>query len=160
MPNGSIPSRRIGTARHSEHIMKILLAVDGSPISLRAARLTAKLAAEFSESPTVILFNADPPLMQAVAIKLGLQAVTRYHAENGASAIKAARRALKRAHLSFTEKLVVADPAPAIITSAKSERCDLIVMGSKGHGALQTLFLGSVTSKVIAQCDTPVVVAR
>ena len=140
--------------------MRILLAVDGSPISLRAARITAKLAAEFSESPSVILFNADPPLMQAVAIKLGIQAVTRYHAENGAYAIKAARGVLRRAHLSFVEKLTVGEPAPSIIKAAKSERCDLIVMGSKGHGALQTLFLGSVTSKVIAQCEIPVIVAR
>src|SRR5688572_30994231 len=113
--------------------MKILLAVDGSPISLRAAKFVAKLAKQLAEPPDVILFNADPPLMQAVAIKLGLQAAARYHAENGAYAVKAARAALKRAHVAFTEKLVVSDPAPSIVKTAKAERCDLVVMGSHGH---------------------------
>ena len=73
--------------------MKILLAVDGSPISLRAAKFVAKLAKEMAEPPDVILFSADPPLMQAVAIKLGMQAVARYHAENRAFAISGARSA-------------------------------------------------------------------
>lgn len=140
--------------------MKILLAVDGSPISLRAASFVAKLATQMAEPPAVILFNADPPLMQAVAIKLGLQAATRYHAENGAYAVKKARAALKRAHVAFTEKLMVGEPAPGILKTAKTERCDLIVMGSHGHTALKSLFVGSVTAKVIAQTDIPVVVAR
>src|SRR5688572_9901203 len=140
--------------------MKILLAVDGSAISLRAAKFVAKLSKQLAEPPTVILFNADPPLMQAVAIKLGLQAVTKYHADNGAYALKGARAALKRARSAFTEKLVIGEPAPSIIKSAKTERCDLIVMGSHGHTALNTLFVGSVTAKVIAQGDIPVVVAR
>lgn len=140
--------------------MKILLAVDGSPISLRAAKFVAKLAKAMAEPPQVILFNADPPLMQAVAIKLGLQAAARYHAENGAYATKAARAALKRAHVAFTEQLVVSEPAASIVKAAQTGRCDLIVMGSHGHTALQTLFVGSVTAKVIAQGDIPVVVAR
>ena len=140
--------------------MKIMLAVDGSPISLRAVKFVAKLAKAMAEPPDVILFNADPPLMQAVAIKLGLQAAANYHAENGIHAIKAARAALKRAHVAFTEKLVVGEPAGSIVKASKAERCDLIVMGSHGHSAVQTLFVGSVTAKVIARGDVPVVVAR
>lgn len=77
--------------------MKILLAVDGSPISSRAVKFVTKLAKEMAEPPDVILFNADPPLMQAVAIKLGMQAVARYHAENRVLSRSAARAALKRA---------------------------------------------------------------
>jgi nucleotide-binding universal stress UspA family protein len=140
--------------------MKILLAVDGSQISLRAAKFVAKLAKQLAEPPDVILFNADPPLMQAVAIKLGLQAATKYHADNGVYAIKGARAVLKRAHVGFNEKLVVSEAAPGIIKVATTGRCDLIVMGSHGHGALKNLFVGSVTAKVIAQSNIPVVVAR
>ena len=140
--------------------MKILVAVDGSPISVRAAKVAAKIASGLAEPPELILFNADPPLLNAVAIKIGPEALKRYHAENGVYAIKAARAALGRAHVGFTEKLVVAEPAAAIIKTAKAERCDMIIMGSHGHTALKTLFLGSVTAKVIAQCDIPVLVAR
>ena len=54
----------------------------------------------------------------------------------------------------------MSEPAANIVNTSKAERCDLIVMGSHGHTALQTLFVGSVTAKVIAQGDVPLVVAR
>lgn len=140
--------------------MKILLAVDGSPISTRAAKHAIKLVRLLAEPAELVLFHADPPLLQAVAVKLGLQAVQRYHAENGKFATRAARAALTRAQVAYTEALVVAEPAEAIIQQAKKHRFDLIVMGSRGRGALQGLLLGSVVGKVIANCDTPVTVVR
>ena len=99
-------------------------------------------------------------MMQAVAVKIGLEATKRIHAENGRHAIRAARTALKRARVGFCERLAVGEPADAIIKAAKAERCDLIVMGTHGQGALQRLLLGSVASKVIAQTDIPVTVVR
>ena len=140
--------------------MKILLAVDGSPMSTRAAKHAARVAAQLATPAQLVLFNADPPMMQAVAVKIGLEATRRIHAENGQHAIRAARTALKRAHVQFSERLAVGDPAGAIIKAAKAERCDLIVMGTHGQGALQRLLLGSVASKVIAQTDIPVTVVR
>jgi nucleotide-binding universal stress UspA family protein len=140
--------------------MKILLAVDGSPISTRAVRHAIKLAKQLTEPAELVLFHADPPLLQAVAVKLGVDAVHRYHAENGRHATKAARAALTRAHVPFTELLVVGEPAEAIVRRAAKGRVDLIVMGTHGHGALQGLLLGSVAAKVIAHGNTPVTVVR
>ena len=140
--------------------MKILLAVDGSPISTRAAKYAVALVRQLAEPAELMLFHADPPLLQAVAVKLGLEAVQRYHAENSKFAIKAARAALTRAQVPFIEMLVVAEPAEAVVRQAKKGHFDLIVMGSHGRSALQGLLLGSVAGKVIAHCDTPVTIVR
>lgn len=140
--------------------MEILLAVDGSPISTRAVKHAIALVRAMSAPPELTLFNADVPLLQAAAIKIGADAVKRYHLENGQYATRAARTALTRAKVPFTEKLVVAEPAQAIIAEARKGRHDLIVMGSHGRGALKGLLLGSVAAKVIANCDTPVTVVR
>ena len=140
--------------------MKILLAVDGSPISTRAVKHVIALARQLSAPPKLVLFHADPPLLQAAAVKLGADAVKRYHQENGEFAIRSARAALGRAKVAYTEMLLVAEPAEAIIAQAAKGRHDLIVMGSHGRGALKGLLLGSVTGKVIANCDTPVTVVR
>lgn len=140
--------------------MKILLAVDGSPVSAHATKFAIKLLRQLSEPVELVLFHADPPLLQAAAIKLGVEAVQRYHAENSRFAIKAAHAALTRAKLEFTEQLVVAEPAEAIVRQANKGRFDLIVMGSHGRGALKGLLLGSVTGKVIAAGETPVTVVR
>lgn len=140
--------------------MKILLAVDASPISTRAAKHAVKLARQLAEPAELVLFHADPPLLQAVAVKLGLEAVQRYHADNGKFATKAARAVLTRAKVAFTDLRVVGEPAEAIMRQANKGRFDLIVMGSHGSGPLQRLLLGSVAAKVIAHCDTPVTVVR
>ena len=140
--------------------MKLLLAVDGSAISTRAAKFATKLASQLATPPKVILFHADPPMLQSVAVKLGMDTVQRLHAENGEHALRPARAVLKRAKLNFSERLMIGEPAISIVEVAAKERCALIVMGSHGHTALQRLLLGSVASKVIAESAIPVTVVR
>jgi nucleotide-binding universal stress UspA family protein len=53
-----------------------------------------------------------------------------------------------------------AHPAIAIIETAKSRGCDLIVMGSHGRRGLSKLFLGSQTSEVLADGNVPVLVVH
>ncbi len=140
--------------------MKILVAVDGSPISTKAVKFAIKLARMLAEPPELTLFHADPPLLNSVAIKIGPEGLKRYHDDNAKFATKAARAALNRAHVPFEEEQMVAEPAEAIVRYAKRGGFDLIVMGSRGRSALSGLLLGSVTSKVIAHCDIPVTIAR
>ncbi|MGV8932258.1 MAG: universal stress protein [Luteimonas sp.] len=140
--------------------MKILLAVDGSPISTRAAKFVVRLASRLAEPPEVILFNADLPMLQGVTAKLGAKAVARYHTENNEFMLKPARRVLAASKLVVTEEPHVSEPAAAIIKVAKQYKVDLIVMGSKGNGALKGLVLGSVSNRVIAQAPVPVTIVR
>ena len=53
-----------------------------------------------------------------------------------------------------------AHPATAIIETAKSKGCDLIVMASHGRRGLRKLFLGSQTSEDLADGSVPVLVLR
>ena len=53
-----------------------------------------------------------------------------------------------------------AHPATAIIETAKSSGCDLIVMASHGRRGLKKLLLGSQTSEVLADGSVPVLVVR
>jgi nucleotide-binding universal stress UspA family protein len=53
-----------------------------------------------------------------------------------------------------------AHPATAIIETAKSGGCDLIVMASHGRRGLRKLFLGSQTSEVLAAGNIPVLVVH
>jgi nucleotide-binding universal stress UspA family protein len=50
--------------------------------------------------------------------------------------------------------------ATTIIETAKSRRCDLIVMGSHGRRGLRKLLLGSQTSEVLTDGSVPVLVVR
>jgi len=53
-----------------------------------------------------------------------------------------------------------AHPAIAIIETAKSRGCDLIVMASHGRRGLRKLLLGSQTLEVLADGSVPVLVVR
>lgn len=50
------------------------------------------------------------------------------------------------------------DPAEALLTAAKDT--DLVVVGTRGRGGFAGLLLGSVSRKVAAHADLPVVVVR
>ncbi len=55
---------------------------------------------------------------------------------------------------------VVEGPAPrAILTAAEEIPADLIVMGSRGRGAVESFFIGSVTERVVRQAGIPVLAA-
>ena len=72
---------------------------------------------------------------------------------------KAAREAgVKCSSLSIENE----NPANTIVAIAKAPDapCDLIFIGSHGRGVVSQFFLGSVTTKVQAMCDIPVLVYR
>jgi nucleotide-binding universal stress UspA family protein len=51
-------------------------------------------------------------------------------------------------------------PYQAIIDTAKSRRCDVIVMASHGRHGISAMLLGSETVKVLTHCTVPVIVYR
>ena len=47
-----------------------------------------------------------------------------------------------------------------IAATARAGKFDLLIMGSHGHGAIARLVLGSVASRVLASCETPLLILR
>ena len=47
-----------------------------------------------------------------------------------------------------------------IAKMAESGKFDMVIMGSHGHGALGNLVLGSVATRVLAHCTSPVLLVR
>jgi nucleotide-binding universal stress UspA family protein len=52
------------------------------------------------------------------------------------------------------------DAAGAIVGTAQSKGCDLIVMGSHGYRGVTRLLLGSIAMKVLTLSNTPVLICR
>lgn len=92
--------------------MKILLPVDGSNHSTRAARY---LIRHWLAEAVVTLLNVDAPLRQSIAGRLDGESVARFHLDNGTAALRPARRVLARAGHVFDECLgdLLSAQAPA-----------------------------------------------
>ena len=93
-------------------------------------------------------------------MELGVHGVEKYHADNGKYALKTAKTALNRVEVAYDEKLLVGDPAEMIVKFASTAKCDLVVMGSHGRSSFQSLFLGSVSTKVLSHSQVPVTIVR
>jgi nucleotide-binding universal stress UspA family protein len=52
------------------------------------------------------------------------------------------------------------DPGDEIVEAARSERADMVLVGSHGRGAVGRFFLGSVSEHVVRHAPCPVLVVR
>jgi nucleotide-binding universal stress UspA family protein len=86
-----------------------------------------------------------------------LQRQVRRHAQKEIDKRLAKARA---AGVRATGLLLEGSPTDRIVRAAKSQRADLIVMGTHGRGAVAKLFLGSVAGRVVATAPCPVLTVR
>jgi nucleotide-binding universal stress UspA family protein len=71
-----------------------------------------------------------------------------------------AERTLQGAGLSTQAMVLDGDPREALVEAAKSERADLLVVGSHGRTGLAKLLMGSVASHVVAHAPCTVTVVK
>ena len=140
--------------------MKILVAVDGSDISVRAAKHANALAKRLAKPAKIFLVAVDAAPFPGVVSRIGKEAMEGIHAGNHERMLAPARKALARSKADVRELALVGEPAEALLSAAQSNRADLVVMGSHGRGSVAGILLGSVSSKVIAQTDIPVTIVR
>ncbi len=140
--------------------MKILLAVDGSPYTKKMlAYLTTHLDMFSGDHEFVVLTvqGALPPRARAA---VGKEAVEAYYAEESGKVLDPVLKFLTRHNLKVTAQAEVGTAGEIIAQVAQSGEFDLVMMGSRGHGALGSLVMGSVATKVLAHCTVPVLLVR
>jgi nucleotide-binding universal stress UspA family protein len=140
--------------------MKILVAADGSRYS---KRMLAYLAAHdewlgAAHAYTVLTVVAQVPARAAAV--LPKEVLKAHHEEAAERVLKPIRTFFSKQGLQAEFIAKAGDAADAIAAQARKGKYDLLVMGSHGHGALGNLVLGSVATKVMAQCGTPVLLLR
>lgn len=142
----------------------ILLATDGSPACDQATRTAVNLGRVHGARLTALyVVDPYPYLGMGQANPLGFNAyIAAAHAAAGKALARVAELADDGGAPVPLETRVVeeATAAHGIAQTARDERADLIVIGSHGHGALRKLMLGSVTTKVLAEANVPVLVVR
>ena len=62
--------------------------------------------------------------------------------------------------LDVTTRLIEGRAASVIVDTARDIGADLIIVGARGHGAIEEAFLGSVSAEVVDQAPCAVLVAR
>jgi nucleotide-binding universal stress UspA family protein len=145
----------------------ILVPTDGSKLSLKAAKEAAVLARALKAKITAVYVTEPwmPQMLGEGAMMRGpLDAdLAAYNAavEKTAQAALAKVKAAAAAGKVKCDTVTTSDSAwEGILKVAKRKGCDLIVMGSRGHGVIKGALLGSVTARVLSNSKTPVLVCR
>lgn len=145
--------------------MKALLAIDGSTESAfgleTAASLVWPTGAELSIL-TVIPSKAEwygGPWAAGIAYIPAEHLRDDLRAERAALLGEAAAR-LRQPGLDVTTRLIEGRAASVIVHVAREIGADLIIVGARGHGAIEEAFLGAVSAEVVDQAPCAVLVAR
>lgn len=137
---------------------KVLLPVDGSVSSRRAMENATSLSA--SMDLEILLLYVTGAIAKVVTGKPREEAEKSQKEE--ADVVLAPYQAfLKDNKVKFKVMVVPAFRVwNRICKVAEDEKCDMIIMGSRGLGDWEGAMIGSVTHKVLAHCTIPVLVAR
>ena len=140
--------------------MKILVPVDGSQASLRAVKHAAAIATHGKGE--VHLLNVQPILPMYGMVRAYMR-VPQYKAARATLARQAlvgAERLLARLKVAHRDHVMYGEPGETIADAARALKCRMIVMGTRGQGAVGNLLLGSVATKVIHLAKVPVTLVK
>jgi nucleotide-binding universal stress UspA family protein len=143
--------------------LHILIATDGSELASKALAQGLELGQVLKARVTIVTVTKPLPMPAYGTLPAGplIAAHEKATAEIAAQILASASEAAKRIGIACdTQHAKDEDIAGAIVGTAQSKGCDLIVMGSHGYRGLTRLLLGSVTIKVLTHSNAPVLVYR
>jgi nucleotide-binding universal stress UspA family protein len=144
---------------------KIIVAIDGSPQSDKAAEEAVRLASlsgtkirsqlyavmvlPSMKTPSFTDFFPDKPATEMP----GWQ-------EKRDRLFYVVEKAAAEADVQLESLVVYGDPAEELILMAEEKHCDVIVVGSSGKGRVKRTLLGSVSTKVSLHAHCSVYIVR
>jgi len=133
----------------SKLFQRVLVPVDGSRYMSGVVAHAIAIAKKTACSLTFLyVVNMEP----ATTLELEKQ--------NGTGIPEECRRKAAAEDVSASSRIEVGSPAETIVEIAVRERFDLIIIGSRGHSRLKTLFVGSVADEVMEQASCPVLLVK
>jgi nucleotide-binding universal stress UspA family protein len=146
--------------------MRVLLAIDGSEQSFQAAEAVMSLA---SVTSMTVLHVVDLTRLtfSMLGAELGadiahdLSKVTEEALrKDGEQVLSRADSVISGKVKHVTLRMEEGSPAEIILSMAQEDHPDVILMGARGRGQVQQLFLGSVSQRVLTHAPCPVLIVN
>lgn len=140
---------------------KILLCSDGSEGALRAARAAAELTKALNASLTLLHVFQLPVALASPVDTVSATVFSPPPKEVQDEVVQRAAEILHAAGVPYADRRETGfSPAEVILRVAGEEGADLIVLGSRGMGAVQRFLLGSISDRVAHHASCAVLIVR
>jgi nucleotide-binding universal stress UspA family protein len=133
----------------------ILVAVDGSACSDRAVAHAVAIA-RARPGTRLHLVNAQPPVDGVVSLFVPGATIKSVHREEGEKALRSAVRICAEAGVPCEKHIGVGRPGEIIGRFARELGVGALVSGTRGHGGVAGVLLGSVAQEILSHVDVPI----
>ncbi len=140
--------------------MKILLPIDGSELSLHEARFALRLVREGLRASFLLVNVQAPDSLYEIVTWPDPEVRAQGSHAAGEDALQPALALLREAGVECETAVVTGDPAHAVVDLIEEHACDLVIMGSRGTGALLSAIQGSVAQSMLHDSPVPVLLVK
>ena len=142
---------------------KILVPVDGSPASEKAAEKSIEIAKKYGSSVTFLsvaevrgkfTYMGDG----VVSLPINHSQISAVLLENQTNMLNAFMGIIDCTGVKVEKIIISGVPYEEILKFIKENNVDLVVMGRRGFTKIKRFFVGSVTQRVISDAPCPVLV--
>ncbi len=139
-------------------IKKILVPVDGSPVTSNVIGWACHFAKTFGSELLLLHVVSIPPVSDVS----GIQVASKELEEAGQSILSSALKAAEESSVRPTAILdfSVGNAGMRIVQLAREKSVDMIVIGARGQSRIRALLMGSVANSVVNNAPCPVLVVR
>ncbi|MCL4430626.1 MAG: universal stress protein [Chloroflexi bacterium] len=141
------------------NIKKILIPIDGSDYSIRAAELGISVA-KIVKAEIMVVYVIDTVVLDQIAKVTERESAEQELKQDGDRYIHYVLGLAEKQGVRATSLLARGRPFEQVVQLAKGLGMDLIVMGTYGRRGAERILIGSVAERVIEYASCPVLVVK